>query len=142
MSENIHTPRSGNEMILLVEDNGVSRGAIEDILDLQGYRVLCAQNGAEALTLYRNRGAEIDLVLSDMIMPEMSGQELYQALKALDPTVKMVLMTGYPLEEEGRNLLEQGLFAWLQKPFTIDALSDVLTTALDQPVEQPQPLQL
>jgi PAS domain S-box-containing protein len=138
----VQTPRTGNEMILLVEDNGVSRGAIEDILALQGYRVLTAQNGVEALAIYRNRSHEIDLVLSDMIMPEMGGQHLYRALKEVDPSLKMVLMTGYPLEEEGRKLLEQGLFAWLQKPFTIDALSDVLSTALDRPLEQSQPLQV
>ncbi|MBI1293697.1 PAS domain S-box protein [bacterium] len=142
LSATMQAPRTGNELILLVEDNSISRDAIEDILDLQGYRVLTANNGVEALSIYRDRGDEIDLVLSDMIMPEMSGQHLYRAIKEVNPNLKMVLMTGYPLEEEGRKLLEQGLFAWLQKPFTIDALSDVLSTALDQPVEQSQPLQV
>jgi CheY-like chemotaxis protein len=67
-----------------------------------------------------------------MVMPEMGGVELYRNLMARDPAVKMIVMTGYPLEHEGRSLLEQGILDWIRKPFSPDALAAKITGMLAQ----------
>lgn len=118
---NPHT--GGRETILLVEDNEITRQAIQDTLETLGYRVLAAGSGREALTLFDNHEQAIDLVLSDMVMPEMSGVEFYHALEARHPNVKVMVATGYPLADEGRDILERGVLAWIQKPFSTSDLA-------------------
>jgi len=118
---NSHT--GGRETILLVEDNEITRQAIQETLETLGYRVLAAGSGREALALFDEHEKTIDLVLSDMVMPEMSGVEFYQALEARHPNVKVMVATGYPLADEGRELLERGVLAWIQKPFSTSDLA-------------------
>ncbi|HXF64162.1 MAG TPA: response regulator [Caldilineaceae bacterium] len=118
--------------ILVVEDDRIARMALEEIFDLLGYRSLMAANGEEALALYTRHAAEIGLVLSDMKMPRMSGLELYQKLKALNPNIKMVLSTGF--SEQERSVPEaEGIRAWIQKPYSLDRLMDVVQRILDSP---------
>lgn len=119
------------ETVLLVEDHDPTRQAVHDTLEILGYEVLVAQSGREALELFGEHEASVDLVLSDMIMPEMGGLALYRTLLERFSQVKMVLMTGYPLEDEGRSLLEQGIVDWLHKPFTPTALGKKLRQALE-----------
>jgi YesN/AraC family two-component response regulator len=83
------------------------------------------------LEIFERQG-DIDLVLSDLVMPEMGGVALYGILKEKYPDVKMVVMTGYPLAEKGKDLLEQGIVAWLQKPLDADNLSRTLQKVLNQ----------
>lgn len=116
--------------VLLVEDHEPTREAIGDTLELLGYHVLIATTGREALSLFDAHAGNIDLVLSDMVMPEMGGMELYRNLMARDPDLKMMVMTGYPLEHEGRSLLEQGIVDWIRKPFSPDALGSRLAGVL------------
>lgn len=121
----------GQETILVVEDNVPAREAMEDILDMLGYSVLTAANGQEALALFSQRRDQIDLVLSDMVMPQMGGVELYQELREQKPDVRLAIMTGYPLDDGGKTLLEQGIVAWIQKPFSIPDISQKVREALD-----------
>ena len=95
-----------------------------------GYRVLLASNGRQALKLYRERRNEIALVLSDMIMPDMSGVELFNTLQGEDPELKMVIMSGYAPGENGAQLLARGLTGWLQKPMSIKVLAETVSRAL------------
>lgn len=118
--------------ILVVEDDRIARMALEEIFDLLGYRSLVAANGEEALDLYTRHATEIGLVLSDMKMPRMSGLELYQKLKALDPDIKMVLSTGFSEQEQDAREAE-GIKAWIQKPYSLDRLMDVVQRVLDGP---------
>ena len=106
------------ELILLVEDDAGTRQAMADILEMLNYRVRMAGDGVEGLAIFEQHAAEIALVISDMVMPEMGGMRLYRRLKEVRPDVRVILMTGYPLEEEDRALLEEGMVSWIQKPFT------------------------
>jgi PAS domain S-box-containing protein len=116
------------ETILVVEDDATTRQAISVILEDLGYRVLAAANGREALALL---SSEVVLVLSDVVMPEMGGVALHTALKEKHPEVKMVVITGYPMTDGDQTLLEQGITAWIKKPFSIDEIAQVVREALE-----------
>jgi CheY-like chemotaxis protein len=122
------------ETILVVEDDEPMREALVETLELMNYQVLSAGDGLEALQFF-DQEANIDLVLSDLVMPEMGGVALHAALKERYPDVKMVVMTGYPLEEGGKDLLEQGIVAWLQKPLDGETLGNAIRRILDTEVE-------
>lgn len=122
---------SGNETILVVEDKREMQIAIQESVRNLGYRVLVASTGREALDLFDEHGAAIDLVLSDMVMPEMGGQHLVRELRARWPQTKIVLMSGYPLAKAGRSFIEHGGLTWIRKPFTADVLARKLRQALD-----------
>ena len=124
-------PAGWGETILLVEDAPIVRGVIQTVLEQLGYRVLTAANGPEALAVYEQHGAEIALVLTDLVMPEMGGVALLHALQAHDPAVKVVVTTGYPLGEEYRQLEAQGIAGWIQKPPDRSRLARVLRRALE-----------
>jgi len=126
------TPVNGQqETILVVEDNEATREALCDMLEIFNYRVLQAADAAQALSLYQERAGEVDLVLSDLVLTgRVGGDALYQRLAALDEGVKVVLMTGYPLQDRGRALLEAGVLAWLRKPFSMDEVTAVVRQAL------------
>jgi signal transduction histidine kinase/CheY-like chemotaxis protein len=125
-------PKAGQmETILVVEDDDAMREALVEMLKLMNYVAMCARDGREALEIFE-REDEIDLVLSDLVMPEMGGVALFGVLREKYPDVKMVVMTGYPLAEKGKDLLEQGIVAWLQKPLDADTLSHTLQKVLNQ----------
>ncbi|NIM93048.1 MAG: response regulator [Anaerolineales bacterium] len=117
------------ETILVVEDDPSMRDALVEMLHLMNYQPLSACDGQDALGVFE-KNPEIDLVLSDLVMPEMGGVALYEVLKKRYPDVKMVVMTGYPLAERGKDLLEQGIVAWLQKPLDSDTLAKTLRRVL------------
>ena len=131
------------ETILVVEDNAATREALVDSLELLNYRVLEAANGREALAIFEQQTSEVSedsrsleerriaLVLSDVVMPEMGGQALLHALRQRDPTVKVMLLTGHPLEKELENLQAQGLSGWLLKPPSLEQLAQVLARVLN-----------
>ena len=116
-------PLGGTETILLVEDNAATAQAVLMSLEALGYRVLLAADGVEALSVYQGNSGGIDLVLSDMVMPRLGGLELYKALGELNPQLKMIIMTGYPLADDDKALLEKGLVDWILKPFEIEGLN-------------------
>ncbi len=120
----------GNGTILIVEDNTAARVALEDVLAGMGYAVLSAVNGEEALAIYAEHQSAIALVLSDMVMPKLGGVELFHALVKRNPGVKLIIMTGYPLDDGGANLLEQGILDWLPKPFNAGNLAKKVAAAL------------
>jgi two-component system cell cycle sensor histidine kinase/response regulator CckA len=123
-------PKAGEmEIILVVEDDDAMREALVEMLKLMNYSALCARDGKEALEIFEGEPS-IDMVLSDLVMPEMGGVALYGVLKEKYPDVKMVVMTGYPLAEKGKDLLEQGIVAWLQKPLDSDTLARTLQRVL------------
>ena len=125
------------ETILVVEDNQATRQALVDSLELLNYRTLEAADGQEALEILERQTAEISspevsLVLSDVVMPEMGGIALFHALRQRGLMVKVVLMTGHPLEEEMESLRTQGLSDWLPKPSNLEQLAQVLTRVLEE----------
>ena len=104
------------EILLVVEDDYNSRIAVSEALRAHKFSVLSAGNGQEALNLIEEHKGEINLVLSDLIMPGMGGVTLYQHLRDSYPDIGMMVMTGYPMSEETRGILEDGGVPWLAKP--------------------------
>ncbi len=134
-------PQGRGETILLVEDQEKLRAAVSSLLRSLGYKVYAAPNGAEALRMYRElwQGSGIDLVISDVVMPEMSGQALARALKEINPGVRLMAMTGYPLGEIVPALREIGFLDIVGKPLDTDTFARVVRATLDtQPAHRCQ----
>jgi CheY-like chemotaxis protein len=94
--------------------------------------VLIASNGREALDMIDKENSTIDLVLSDLVMPEMGGVELYQQLLERNGEAKIVFMTGYPLGTGTRELLDQKEVTWLQKPLRSNMLAQKIRDVLKE----------
>jgi PAS domain S-box-containing protein len=123
---------TGTETILLVEDNEEVRHLASAILDRQGYTLHLAKNGTEALEIMASLGGQVDLLLTDVVMPGMNGKELYQKAASSHPHLKVLFMSGYTDNVIAhRGVLEAGI-AYLQKPFTVQAISEKVRKVLDQ----------
>ncbi len=118
------------ERVLLVDDEPLVREVAEALLEQLGYRVLSAENGEQALTMYREQGSEIDLVLMDMMMPRMNGDEAIRRLRQIDADVKVIISTGDPAYLDGLPGIKAAAVGMVNKPYTIDALSSALAKAL------------
>jgi two-component system, cell cycle sensor histidine kinase and response regulator CckA len=113
----------GSETVLLVEDESSVRQLVRETLQAGGYRVLEAEDGEAALKVASDHGIPIDILITDVVMPGMSGQELSRRLCVLDPELKVLYLSGYTEDSIIREgALEAGT-AFLQKPFTLQALS-------------------
>jgi PAS domain S-box-containing protein len=124
-------PRRGTETILLVEDEADVRRLTGEMLSRQGYSVLQAASGGEALRLWREHRASIDLVLTDVIMPEMSGRELADQLKSARADIRVMYMSGYTDDVIARHGVLDAGSAFVQKPFTPEALARKVRAVLD-----------
>ena len=118
----------GHETVLLVEDDDGVRDSTTGILEHLGYTVLAAATPSDALGILRNRGTEIALILTDIMLPDMGGVRLAELAKIERPSVKVICMSGYP-DAADREGLEPGV-NYLPKPFTADARARVLRRAL------------
>jgi two-component system cell cycle sensor histidine kinase/response regulator CckA len=121
----------GSETILLVEDDASLRALAERILRGYGYTVLVASAGQRALALVADYPRSIDLVLTDVVMPEMSGTTLVERLRPLRPTLRVLFMSGYTDDEVVRRGVLDRWAAFLQKPFTPDQLAFKVREVLD-----------
>jgi two-component system cell cycle sensor histidine kinase/response regulator CckA len=119
------------ETILVVEDNQVLQEALVDTIESLNYRVLTADTGQQALAVLEEH-AEVALVVSDLVMPEMGGQALFHALRQRGLTLPVVMLSGHPMENELVSLQAQGLAGWLLKPPSIEQLAHLLAQALKQ----------
>jgi CheY-like chemotaxis protein len=126
-------PQGAGQTILVVEDEAATRQAVVDGLEMLGYRVLEATNGQEALATFEQQADQIALVLSDLVMPEMGGQALFHALRQQDPAIKVLAMSGHPLNgQELENLRSQGLGGWLPKPPSLEQLAQAVARVLEE----------
>jgi two-component system cell cycle sensor histidine kinase/response regulator CckA len=121
-----------NENILLVEDEEGLRALNARGLVSRGYTVIQAGNGVEALRELEGREGEIDLVVSDVVMPEMDGPTLLKELRSRNPNLKMILVSGYAEDAFEKNP-EGGQFAFLSKPFTLKQLVAAVKDAMAAP---------
>ncbi len=119
--------------VLVVEDDPATRLALSTLLEAVQCTVISASNGAEALQEFIQADQRIDLVISDIVMPEMGGIGLYHAIREMNPLVKVLLITGHPLDETNQELLEQGGVVWLQKPFSISEFNQALSKIFNIP---------
>jgi len=118
------------ETILVVEDDEVLRKALLDTLEALNYRVLVAADGRAGLEVLERHQREIDLVLSDLVMPELGGQGLFQAMQQRGLTIPVVMLSGHPMEKELESLQSQGLAGWLLKPPRPASLAELLAQVL------------
>jgi CheY-like chemotaxis protein len=112
--------------ILLVEDEELLRTMAAELLEALGFTVMTAENGREALRIFRERGGEIDVILLDLIMPVMGGIETYHELRALSPTVPIVICSGYGVETVKDVIIKDPHAGFVHKPYKPAELRDVL----------------
>ena len=123
-------PRADGELVLLVDDEAAIRAVVRQALEEFGYRVLLCEAGAEAVRVFKASRAEIRLVVTDMMMPEMDGPTLVQALRAVDPAVRIVGITGVADDATMKQVQGLHLAAMLAKPFTIGQLLATVREAM------------
>ena len=121
---------TGSETILLVDDEPMIIEVVSKILSRLGYDVLTAVSGQEAIEKYIHNQDRIDLLIIDMIMPQMSGGELFDRLKKINPTVSVMLSSGYSVDGEAQKILERGCNGFIQKPFSRAQLSEKIRAIL------------
>jgi CheY-like chemotaxis protein len=127
----VETSPRGAETILLAEDDEALRTLARRVLSGQGYTVLEARNGREALDLCTSHSGPIDLILSDIIMPELGGRALAEGIAVSRPRTRVLLMSGYTDDDVLRRALIDQRTAFLQKPFTPMTLSKRVREVLD-----------
>ncbi|MBI2193474.1 MAG: response regulator [Planctomycetes bacterium] len=127
-------PDAPGGTVLLVEDEPVVLQVVSSMLEKLGYRVLSASNGREALDRFDRDRRHIDLMITDMVMPEVSGVQLVTALRRTAPDLRIVVLSGYPLEEEtaASELVALPHIYWLQKPVKLAELKASLLEALSR----------
>jgi two-component system, cell cycle sensor histidine kinase and response regulator CckA len=121
----------GTETILLVDDEEMILAVATDLLETLGYRVITANGGHAALSVYAEKGKDIDLVLLDVIMPDLSGKETFAQLKAMNPQIRVLLSSGYSLDGEAAAIMQQGCEGFIQKPFDLEQLSNKIREVLN-----------
>jgi len=122
--------QTGTDTILLVDDEPMITEVGKEIISMLGYDVITASSGMEALEIVGTQNKRIDLFIIDMIMPQMSGGELFDKLKSLDPDVKIILSTGYSIDGEAREIINRGCKGFIQKPFTVSQLGEKIRDVL------------
>ena len=119
----VATALSGHgELVLVIDDENDICTFIAEVLQSHGYRVLLAANGEQALAVYEKRSREIDLVILDMVMPGMNGEETFLKMKAIRPDVRALLSTGFGQDGRVSEILQRGVNAFIQKPYDFNQL--------------------
>jgi len=116
--------------VLIADDHELARQLAVKYFDRLGFAALQAENGTQAVELFRERAGEIDLVLLDLRMPSMGGAEALRAILELDAGVRVLMWSGDATDEEVGELLATGALAFLQKPLTFERLSEALRDVL------------
>ncbi len=120
----------GKETVLFVDDEDMVIEGCGEMLTKMGYNVLIARNGKDALEIYKENQDKIDIVIIDMIMPVMNGGETYDRLKKMYPDIKVLLSSGHSVNGQATEILERGCNGFIQKPFTIEVLSEKIREIL------------
>jgi CheY-like chemotaxis protein len=115
---------NGTETVLLVDDEEIVVGVGKQMLQKLGYSVLIARSGQEAVDVYKNSPDDVDLVLLDMIMPGMEAGDIYDRLKSINPAIKVLLSSGYALDQKAGAIMDRGCDGFIQKPFNMKILED------------------
>ncbi len=123
-------PGGNNELILIVDDEENIRNVTKATLERFGYRVVLANDGTEALAAFAQHRNEIAAVLTDMAMPYMDGSSLVRALRKIDPEVKIIAMSGLMSPGQNAELRSQNIQKFLTKPFTAEALLNMLAETI------------
>ncbi|MDH3955532.1 MAG: response regulator [Desulfobacteraceae bacterium] len=124
----------GDETILLVDDEEMIIDVGGQLLEKLGYTILEAGGGIEAIQIYQENKDNIDMIILDMIMPDMEGSEVYDKIKKIDPEVKVLLSSGYSIDGQATEILKRGCNGFIQKPFNLKNLSNKIREILNKSV--------
>jgi len=122
----------GKETILIVDDEDAVVDVGKDMLKEMGYKVLVARGGKEGVEVYKRHKDDLDIVILDLIMPDMGGSEAYDIMKQENPSVKVILSSGYSIDGQATEILERGCDAFIQKPFNMKELSGKIREVLEK----------
>jgi two-component system cell cycle sensor histidine kinase/response regulator CckA len=122
---------AGNETILLVDDEKVILTVNRPMLETLGYTVLTAESGREAISVFDANHERIDMVVLDMIMPDLGGGAVFDHLKSVQPDIKVLLSSGYSISGQAEEILARGCNGFIQKPFNLTMLSQKIREVLD-----------
>jgi two-component system, cell cycle sensor histidine kinase and response regulator CckA len=121
----------GSGTILVADDEIMVLDIAIQYLEMLGYKVLSARGGVEAVNTYKEKKDEIDLVILDLIMPDMGGGEVYNLIKAANPEAKVILSSGYSIEGQASEILARGCNGFIQKPFDMETVSREIKRVLN-----------
>jgi two-component system cell cycle sensor histidine kinase/response regulator CckA len=122
----------GAETVLLVDDEDMILDVGKEMLEALGYHVMLSPNGKQAVGLFKENKDKIDMVILDLIMPDMGGGEVYDRLKQINPKVKVLLSSGYSIDGQANQILERGCDGFIQKPFDIREVSKRIREILEK----------
>jgi CheY-like chemotaxis protein len=125
--------RSNKQCVLVIDDEAAVLESIKDVLACYGFTVYTASSGKEDIAVFRHNQHDIDMVLLDFLLPDMSGEWIFENLRSLDPDVRVVLLTGCE-ESVAERMLKRGLRGYLQKPFSMPDLVESVQDAINSPV--------
>jgi PAS domain S-box-containing protein len=123
---------SGSGTILVIDDEEVIRNSVSELLQDMGYNVVSAADGEDGLKLYKDNTRIIDLILLDMVMPKMSGSEVFEAIREIKSDAKVIIASGFTSDERISKLQKAGLADFMKKPFRRNELSRVVARALGE----------
>ena len=130
LSAPLRKPEGGSGTLLLVDDEDSVLEVTAKMIERLGYTVVRARSGREAIERFRENSDRVSLVILDMTMPEMSGGEVFDELKRMDPDVKVLLASGYSMQGQAREIMNRGCIGFIQKPFNMADLSFKLKSIL------------
>ena len=123
--------RGNNETVFLIEDEELLLNLVKSLLEGHGYRVITAMNGEEAIHVYREHIGTIDLVLTDMDIPKLSGEQIYSVFRELNPAVKLIFASGFIEPEIKAEMFRRGARSFLEKPYRPMEILKSVREALD-----------
>ena len=132
-TDSVPIPSGGTGHVLIVDDEEAVAEAAQAILEFLGYTTTIRLGGDKALCYVQDPSHHIDLVLLDMVMPDMSGAECFAELRRIRPESKVLLCTGYDKNHAVQDLLDQGVMGFIQKPYDLDELARICSEAVNQP---------
>lgn len=127
--ENEESAVQGNAHILLVDDEEFVLDSAARMLEDTGFKVSICRNGKEAVEFYKNNWQTLDLVILDMVMPEINGKDTFIEMKKINPEVIAFLSSGYSLNGEAQSILDEGIKAYIQKPYRWNELAKLIDEA-------------
>jgi two-component system cell cycle sensor histidine kinase/response regulator CckA len=122
---------TGSGTILLVDDEELVLATAAKVLKRLGYTVIEARSGQEVVEVYRGNKDRVDMVVLDMIMPEMGGGEVFDKIKEINPDVKVLLSSGYSIDSQAKEILARGCRGFIQKPFSVKEFSSAVKAVFD-----------
>jgi CheY-like chemotaxis protein len=125
------TSSEQEKTILLIDDEEMVINISEMMLKRFGYKVLKAHSGYEGLQLFEENKSKIDLIISDLEMPQMNGQEVMDKLREIDPQIKIILSSGALTEADEKNVIDKGFNGFIKKPYNMNTLCEKMAEIIN-----------